>query len=421
MLTKSFMRVVVDVLSRAPIADPVRPIKLRVDIVADDLDVSTKTVSRALNILRKNGWLRRSSDHDGRNNWGEFCSGEFILGDGLRAMLGLPTITTQHQAQHASDAVMSANEGSACHSSQAATSAGFTPSPVLAAPVPGYAASTDDAAVPDWAKAKAEAGETTECKENAQTGTKSIAPATLIAGFNTSESLQEFAPCPVDKPALETKMSDGLYRVNKVFKKEASFKKDAFSFTPENQPQAKQPNHGQQTLPRIPADLLPLQADLGIHPFGICKLMALAKAANQRLQDVWIAKRDQILNAQAREGRAVRYFEFLLQCGEDFSYVAKQKLAGHTKPARSKKPGQAQATATTAAGQTAKPSQAGGIDHRIYWNKKFWGEQGVRISVHGDGSGEITDMRRTNAYIMPADMAPIYQAIEAGKLWLLEE
>ena len=166
MLTKSFMRVVVDVLSRAPIADPVRPIKLRVDIVADDLDVSTKTVSRALNILRKNGWLRRSSDHDGRNNWGEFCSGEFILGDGLRAMLGLPTITTQHQAQHASDAVMSANEGSACHSSQAATSAGFTPSPVLAAPVPGYAASTDDAAVPDWAKAKAEAGPTKTDQEN---------------------------------------------------------------------------------------------------------------------------------------------------------------------------------------------------------------------------------------------------------------
>lgn len=52
-LTKSFMRVFIDILGRAPITDPLRPLWLRNDIIAENLNISTKTVSRALHFLKQ--------------------------------------------------------------------------------------------------------------------------------------------------------------------------------------------------------------------------------------------------------------------------------------------------------------------------------------------------------------------------------
>ena len=112
-------------------------------------------------------------------------------------------------------------------------------------------------------------------------------------------------PQPVDNPPPETKMSAGVYGVNEGSSlKEASFKKEG------------------QT-PSIPASLAPLHDELGISLFGICALMRAAKAANQRLQDVWQAKRDQLRNAGVKEGRAKAYIAHLLASGEDFAYRAR--------------------------------------------------------------------------------------------------
>jgi len=371
-LTKSFMRVVIDILGRAPIADPMRPLKLRADIIADNLDVSTKTVGRALGMMRKRGWLRRCPGHDGRNNWGEFCAGEFILGEDLRAMIGLPIAAANAKPEPcASEAMRTIDECSA-DSGKIQTSSG----------TPEYVAqSTDD--IPAEQHASPVPHDATETSD--------------IEGCGTHSGEQEMSAdeqVPVDNPASGTKMSDGLYRVNKVFKKEASFQKGASSSTSTNQPKK----------PVIPGDLTSLQTELGIHPFGICKLMGLARDAKQRLQDVWIAKREHILNAQATGGRAVRYFEYLLQCGEDFSFVARQKAMKNRAPA-----------------SAAEPARATPADHRIYWNKKFCGAHGVRVRIHGDGSAEITDGTRTDAYVMPSDMGPIHEAILLGKLWLVDE
>jgi hypothetical protein len=89
------MRVCIDVLSRAPIADPLRPLWLRIDIVAENLGLSTKTVSRALNFMKKQAWLYPAPSDNGRNNWGQFGINKFVLGEELRTLLGLPT-TANH-------------------------------------------------------------------------------------------------------------------------------------------------------------------------------------------------------------------------------------------------------------------------------------------------------------------------------------
>jgi len=192
-----------------------------------------------------------------------------------------------------------------------------------------------------------------------------------------------------------TKMSDGLYTVNKILKKEASFKdaSDSQTLAPKAKPTS------------LPKDLLPLQTELGIHPCGIFKLMGLAKQVGQRLQNLWIAKRDQILTSGARGGRAFKYFEFLLGCGEDFSYVAHKKALA------------IQSVSLAPAAATCQPA----IDYRLYWNKKFRGAKGLVVRVHGDGSGELTDGTLRDSYITPRDMQSVYEAIAAGQLWLIEE
>jgi hypothetical protein len=91
LFTKSGMLVLLDILGRAPINDPERPIKLRVDKIADAISRSEKTVQRVLNVLQSKAWLSRSNGHDGRNYRGRFCCREFLIGDELRQILGLPS------------------------------------------------------------------------------------------------------------------------------------------------------------------------------------------------------------------------------------------------------------------------------------------------------------------------------------------
>src|SRR5262249_51462115 len=97
-------------------------------------------------------------------------------------------------------------------------------------------------------------------------------------GDDVSEStVPENVSRPVDNAATETKMSHGTYRVNKVFKKEASFEEEAFQIKnlKDND------NLGLEKEFRVPKDLLALHSELGLKKNGIGTLMRLAKQCNQ--------------------------------------------------------------------------------------------------------------------------------------------
>jgi len=325
LLTKSFMRVFIDILGRAPIANPLRALRLRIDVIAKNLDISTRTVDRALSFFKEQGWLSQDVRCDGRNRFGEFCTKEFILSTDLRNMLGLPTETTL--------------------------------------------------------------------------------PQTI-----DQEELS------VDNSASETKLSHGLYRVNKVFKKEASFQQGASSIKNQqtnlvsattSQPPVTANPSASTKQPKLPADLIEMAETLQITPHGICALMRLAKQANQRLQDVWRVKRDQLLNSGAKEGRAFCYLRHLLSTGEDFAFRARNKVIGlftvqEVRPA-------------------ALIQKKEADDVRHYWNKKYVGENGLRVRIHEGGSAEVQSATRNPSYISPRDMDHVYDAIRSNKLRLVEE
>jgi hypothetical protein len=229
-LTKSFMRVFIDLVSRTRIRKPEKEISVCVGKVASDLGVSTKTVTRTISLCLDSGWLSPDPLHDGRNRWGKFSARRYLVATPLRKLIGLPTEVTQ--------------------------------------------ASPSEPTEPR-----------TQPAENADPARR-----------------------------LETEMSRGIEVNNCLLKKEASFNKEA------EKPKG------------LPADLRPLQRELGIDLFGIFSLMALAKQVGQRLQDVWIVKRNLLLNSGITGGRAVKYLRFLLNSGDDFAYVAR-KLANVTERA----------------------------------------------------------------------------------------
>ena len=223
-LTKSFMRVFIDLVARTRIRKPAKEISVSVHKVASQLSVSTKTVTRTISLCLECGWLDPDPLHDGRNRWGKFSARRYLVADPLRKLIGLPTIDEQ---------VSSSDPGNP--------------------PVP------------------------VEVTANSA-------------------------------PQSETEMSHGIGVNNCLYKKEASFNNEA-----------EKPNG-------LPADLRPLQRELGIDLFGIFSLMGLAKQVGQRLQDVWIVKRHLLLNSGITGGRAVKYLRSLLNSGDDFAYVAR-KLA----------------------------------------------------------------------------------------------
>ncbi|MEJ7804465.1 MAG: hypothetical protein WKG03_00880 [Telluria sp.] len=367
--TKSGLRVFVDLLARAPIRDPERPIHVRVDVVARDFGVSTKTVGRVLRQLLTFGWLSPFQGTDGRNNEGKFKGRDFLITTELRTMVGLPTERP--------------------------------PLPAIAAKVipvsPGTEQHDDLGLATENPPAKViPASPDVEQHDHLELRTETH-PAEVIPAPSDVKHHDNLPSAPLDQEEddiakenmpLEPKMSDGLIGVNKVFKKEASSKEAFNKNTTSNEI-------------RLPIGLHALHTVLKISKGGICKLMRLAKASNQRLQDVWDAAGHRILNAGALEGRAVAYFKFLLNTGEDFSYTARRRagMPRHT----SKNNHQDYAPAPR-------------LDTRNYWNRKFRGANGVVVRVHGDGSGELTDATRREVYISPRDMEQIFTAIADGTL-----
>lgn len=338
-LTKSFLRVFIDILARAPIADPTRPIQVRVDAVAARLALSEKTVSRTLSLMKSNFWLSPAPSHDGRNNYGEFSAREFIIEAPLRHLLGLP---------------------------EAKPAPGSPPPPEVQQLSP-----TDPTFTP---LAHSESG---------------------LLGVEVQKIGQ--TPPSVDNKPLGTEMSNGVIKgVNKVFLKEASFK-DAT---------------GQKGS--IPHDLSPLHAELGISLLGICSLMALAKQTRQRLQDVWHAKRDTILNSGAREGRAVEYFRSLLQCGEDFSYVARCMVPSPSPPC-----GGHSTTSSAPSSHSSTDDALRAIAVSCRFKKYVHVKTGMQVRFF-DGTAEVSRDGASDLYASD-QLIGLYKGIVNGNLKLVLE
>jgi hypothetical protein len=76
-------------LTRASKVDGTTPIKARLDIVAEQAEVSEKSVRRTLVTLRSAGWLEDAST--GRSEYGVFTSKRYRFSPELCAIVGLPT------------------------------------------------------------------------------------------------------------------------------------------------------------------------------------------------------------------------------------------------------------------------------------------------------------------------------------------
>lgn len=290
-LTKSFMRAFIDLLARANIDNPARPIWVRVDTTAKRLGISAKTVSRTIALMIENGWLRPNEGHDGRNWQGKYAGREFILCTGLRKIVGLPVGVPLPQPPGGPEAP----------TDDLADSSGPIPAPKAATPAISVPLNSDSGV-----EEPMEENESPEASVD-----KSASNRTEM-----SDGSDSFPQEQTKKPGDQTELSDGHIGVNNVFlKKEASLKSGAFVIE----------TQGEKTI-RIPADLAEMHTVFGISGKGICGLMRLAKEKCQRLQDVWKAKKDQLAKAGATGGRAVLYLRRLLSCGEDFAYVARNMI-----------------------------------------------------------------------------------------------
>jgi len=297
LLTKSFMRAFLDLLSRANIANPARPISVRMDVTAKRLGISVKTVSRTIAFMAEKSWLKPNEHHDGRNWQGKYAGREFILSDELRKLVGLP-VDVVPPSQPSGPGT---GNGGPIH----ATSVAFASEP-----------------------AERLASAQVDSVGDAPNGSQAAeAPALLVdkpmsAETEMSDGSASYPQKHPEDPGDQTEMSDGHIGVNKVFlKKEASLKSGAFVIE----------SQGEKTI-RIPADLADMHTMFGISGKGICSLMRLAKAKCQRLQDVWKAKKEQLAKAGATGGRAVLYLRRLLSCGEDFAYIARHMVSNPAAP-----------------------------------------------------------------------------------------
>lgn len=290
--TKSMMRAFIDLLARANITNPGRPIQVRIDLTAERLDISSKTVSRTIEVMRKNGWLATSTTHDGRNWRGEYAGREFILSNALRKLVGLPTDEAEHKPGGGANL-----SGSGSNS-------------VTAADLDGAAVATSPG---------------TREHVTDQTEQAGIDMQTLAEGVdNPKFSKTKMSDGEPNYPqnigqnlGNQIRMSDGHIGVNNGFiKKEAPFKAEALLIE----------NEGEKPI-RIPADLADMHTVFGISGKGICGLMRLAKDKCQRLQNIWKTKKEQLKKAGATGGRAVLYLRSLLLSGEDFAYIARNMLS----------------------------------------------------------------------------------------------
>lgn len=100
-LTRSMKAVLKALLTRVSKTDGTREIKARLDLVADQADVSTKTVQRTIKVLRRAGWMDQVSE--GRSEYGIFTSRRYQFSADLCSIVGLPTKGAMPQETNLSD------------------------------------------------------------------------------------------------------------------------------------------------------------------------------------------------------------------------------------------------------------------------------------------------------------------------------
>lgn len=315
-LSKSHLRILIDLLSRARIRNPDKEIKAKLENVASDLSVDRRTVTRAISTFFNLGWLLPSPGYDGRNRRGRYAAQQYLISPTLRDLVGLPLKETMKALQEESP------------------------------PAPGNTA-TEEAAV---------------------------------------------------QPSNETEMSHGLLGVNKsLLKKEASFNTEA------------------QKPAGLPADLRPIQRELGIEHKGMCALMKLAKEMGQRLQDVLLCKKHLLIGSGMTGGRAVNYIKSLLRSGDDFAYVARTRFAG---------PGRLNGSQVIRNDQLPAKSRSGGrktglteleaiaVSSRF---KRFRHVARTMVVQVYDGSADVINGAVRSTYYGD-QMEGIYKGIAAGNL-----
>ena len=89
-LSKSQVRILVDLVSRARIRNPDKEIKVKLERVASDLSVDRRTVTRAISTFFSLGWLLPNPGYDGRNRRGRFAAQQYVISETLRGLIGMP-------------------------------------------------------------------------------------------------------------------------------------------------------------------------------------------------------------------------------------------------------------------------------------------------------------------------------------------
>lgn len=104
-LTKSMRKVLCSLLTRASQKDGLHPIKARIDRVAEEANVSEKTVQRAVAAFRQLGWL---TPIDGkRSEYGLFTTRQYRFTDALCTLVELPHESTKARATCTQETEMS--------------------------------------------------------------------------------------------------------------------------------------------------------------------------------------------------------------------------------------------------------------------------------------------------------------------------
>lgn len=313
-LTETTRIAFLEIIRRANIENPQQPIWIRVDRTAARIGISTKSVSRTIKMMKKKGWLVPSATHDGRNNNGEWDGREYLLTPAMRRLMSLP----EKGRQNDDGGSASKDEGTVIPPATplSTTTSATNPAQQLpmrqAAPMPALPAGSklSKALAIIHRRTIEEQAKSSTCEPRSSQVASHESVKTLV-----DNPVLPYAP-EAENCKEETGLSHGvIYEVNKVFSlKEASLQKRAFD---ENVKGEKPFN--------VPADLQAMQAELGITGRGIGTLMNAAKQTGHRLQDVWTVKSDTIRNAGATGGRAVKYLLFLMNCGDDFAYLARVK------------------------------------------------------------------------------------------------
>lgn len=205
-ITKSALQVLKALVSRASATNGTRTIRARNDKLADEAQVSVKTVQRALRQFRERNWAMPASE--GRSDWGVFEAKRYRLSADLCALVQLPT------------------------------------------------------------------------KEK------------------TAAEI-----------AQETEMSDGAIYVD------LSLKKDLRKISIENR-------NGEP--PKLPPAVEHVPGETGISPTGICKLLAIARAAGYQLEHVVLVAKPYLAKiGTASPGRAFRYLQAMLTNPKKVDYAGR--------------------------------------------------------------------------------------------------